>query len=70
MILYWNQEMNLLRLNFTILEISQNLSNTNLDCNSRISICDIKKIEMSSRSEQQKSQNIESDLVSIFIYLL
>ena len=62
--------MNLLRLNSTILEISQNLSNTNLDCNSRISICDIKKIEMSSRSEQQKSQNIESDLVSIFIYLL
>ena len=43
---------------------------TNLDCNSRISICDIKKIEMSSQSKQRKSQNIESDLVSIFIYLL
>ena len=29
------------------------------------SICDIKKIEISSWSEQWKSQNIESDLVSI-----
>ena len=56
MILYWNQEMNLLRLNSTILEISQNLSNTYLDYDSRISICDNKKIEMSSRSKQRKSQ--------------
>ena len=56
MILYWNQEMNLLRLNSTILEISQNLSNTYLDCDSRISICDNKKIEMSLRNKQRKSQ--------------
>ena len=48
--------MNLLRLNSTILEISQNLSNTYLDCDSRISIYDHKKIEMSSRSKQRKSQ--------------
>ena len=40
-------------------------SNTNIDYNSRISICDIKKIEISSWSEQWKSQNIESDLISI-----
>ena len=48
--------MNLLRLNSTILEISQNLSNTYLDCDSRISICDNKKIEMSLRNKQRKSQ--------------